>query len=80
MSTENAHWFFDEVRPGDIVQVVNSERRRRWQPFGNGFGDWNLSWDKWLTGSALGAQATSASKADNADRHQGEASRLAPKA
>ncbi len=48
------------------------------QPFGNGFGDWNLSWDKWLQGSALGAQATSGSKSDNAVQYQGAGSRLAP--
>ena len=48
------------------------------EPFGNGYGDWNLAWDKWLRGSALGARATSGSRADNAARHQGEASRLTP--
>jgi hypothetical protein len=24
------------------------------ETFSNGFGDWNLSWDDWLKGSALG--------------------------
>lgn len=77
MSTENAHWFFDQVRPGDVVQVVGSEGDEM-EPFGNGYGDWNMAWDKWLRGSALGARATSGSRADNAARHQGEASRLTP--
>ncbi len=77
MSTANAHWFFDEVRPGDVVQVVGSQGHEM-EPFGNGFGDWNLSWDKWLKGSALGARATSGSRTDNAAEHQGEASRLIP--
>ncbi|MEU2431673.1 Ig-like domain-containing protein [Streptomyces sp. NPDC007861] len=54
MSTGNAEWFFNTVREGDIVKVVNSLGSTM-DPFGNGFGDWNLSWDKWLTGSSLPA-------------------------
>ncbi|MBB4922905.1 lipoprotein-anchoring transpeptidase ErfK/SrfK [Kitasatospora kifunensis] len=53
MSTENAKWFFNQVRVGDIVEVVNSKGHPM-EPFGNGFGDWNVSWDQWLKGSALG--------------------------
>ncbi|TDT95614.1 lipoprotein-anchoring transpeptidase ErfK/SrfK [Streptomyces sp. 846.5] len=53
MSTANAHWFYDTVRRGDVVQVVNSYGHRM-ESFSNGFGDWNLSWDDWLKGSALG--------------------------
>ncbi|MFC8292300.1 Ig-like domain-containing protein [Streptomyces sp. NPDC057242] len=52
MSTGNAAWFFETVRPGDIVKTVNSSGDTM-EGFGNGFGDWNLSWDKWLQGSAL---------------------------
>ncbi|OON77678.1 L,D-transpeptidase [Streptomyces tsukubensis] len=52
MSTGNAEWFFDTVRRGDLVSVVNSEGEEM-DPFGNGFGDWNLSWKKWRQGSAL---------------------------
>ncbi|MEU5592264.1 Ig-like domain-containing protein [Streptomyces sp. NPDC020298] len=52
MSTSNAEWFFDTVHPGDIVKVVNSGGHTM-EPFGNGFGDWNLDWNKWRTGSAL---------------------------
>ncbi|MFC8080302.1 Ig-like domain-containing protein [Streptomyces sp. NPDC057307] len=52
MSTDNAEWFFDTVRQGDIVKVVNSGGEDM-DPFGNGFGDWNLDWDKWRQGSAL---------------------------
>jgi len=52
MSTGNARWFFDTVREGDIVQVVNSNGDTM-APFGNGFGDWNLDWKKWRGGSAL---------------------------
>jgi lipoprotein-anchoring transpeptidase ErfK/SrfK len=77
MSTDNAHWFYDAVRPGDLVQVVGSGGHDM-EPFGNGFGDWNLSWSDWLKGSALGARATSGSLADNAAERQSEASRLSP--
>ncbi|MFE0774021.1 Ig-like domain-containing protein [Streptomyces sp. NPDC058861] len=52
MSTGNAAWFFETVRPGDIVKTVNSSGDTM-EGFGNGFGDWNLSWDKWRQGSAL---------------------------
>jgi lipoprotein-anchoring transpeptidase ErfK/SrfK len=51
MSTENAEWFFDTVREGDLVEVVNSDGDTM-ETFGNGFGDWNLDWRKWQTGSA----------------------------
>ena len=46
MSTGNAEWFFDNVREGDIVKVVNSDGDTM-DAFGNGFGDWNLDWQKW---------------------------------
>ncbi|MER5716076.1 Ig-like domain-containing protein [Streptomyces sp. NPDC002132] len=56
MSTANAAWFFDHVRQGDVVQVVNSNGRTM-ETFGNGFGDWNVDWKKWTEGSALTADA-----------------------
>ncbi|WP_432068545.1 Ig-like domain-containing protein [Streptomyces sp. C10-9-1] len=52
MSMANAKWFFETVRQGDIVSVVNSYGDMM-TPFGNGFGEWNLSWEKWREGSAL---------------------------
>ncbi|MDQ0813879.1 lipoprotein-anchoring transpeptidase ErfK/SrfK [Streptomyces sp. B3I7] len=52
MSTSNAEWFYDTVRAGDVVTVVNSEGDAM-AAFGNGFGDWNLSWKDWQKGSAL---------------------------
>ncbi|WP_326649415.1 L,D-transpeptidase [Streptomyces sp. NBC_01750] len=55
MSTSNAAWFFRTVREGDIVKVINSSGAEM-APFGNGFGDWNLSWDIWRKGSALVAE------------------------
>lgn len=52
MSTGNAAWFYETVREGDIVQVINSYGDEM-DPFGNGYGDWNLSWADWRQGSAL---------------------------
>ena len=50
LSTANAAWFFRLTRRGDVVEVVGSPRRP-----GNSFGvvDWNMSWSRWLAGSAL---------------------------
>jgi lipoprotein-anchoring transpeptidase ErfK/SrfK len=52
MNTANAEWFFDTVREGDLVEVVNSAGDTM-EPFGNGYGDWNLDWTRWQAGSAL---------------------------
>ncbi|MEU9758522.1 Ig-like domain-containing protein [Streptomyces sp. NPDC047987] len=52
MTTGLAEWFFNTVREGDIVAVVGSEGETM-TPFDNGYGDWNLSWEKWQKGSAL---------------------------
>ncbi|WP_455355488.1 Ig-like domain-containing protein [Streptomyces sp. SYSU K217416] len=52
MSTGNAAWFFNTVREGDIVKVINSSGEEM-APFGNGFGDWNLPWGEWRKGSSL---------------------------
>ncbi|OUD03281.1 L,D-transpeptidase [Streptomyces swartbergensis] len=54
MSTENAAWFYENIREGDIVKVINSGGDSM-PAFGNGFGDWNLEWKQWRTGSALTA-------------------------
>ena len=52
MSNDNAAWFYDTIKEGDVVEVVNSGGEMM-APFGNGYGDWNLSWSKWRVGSAL---------------------------
>ncbi|MFG2296673.1 Ig-like domain-containing protein [Streptomyces sp. NPDC048603] len=52
MSTGNAAWFFENIREGDLVTVVNSIGD--WMtPFDNGYGDWNLDWEEWREGSTL---------------------------
>jgi lipoprotein-anchoring transpeptidase ErfK/SrfK len=50
LSAENARWFYDFSRPGDIVEVRNTggEPLQIWQN-----GDWSVPWDEWLKGSAL---------------------------
>ncbi|MFD7704240.1 Ig-like domain-containing protein [Streptomyces caelestis] len=70
MSTEDAEWFFDTVREGDIVEVENSTGDTM-EPFGNGYGDWNLDWAEWRAGSALTPGTT---------RNPREAARLRPTA
>nr|WP_241265785.1 Ig-like domain-containing protein [Streptomyces boncukensis] len=52
MSSGAARTFFNSVRPGDIVQHVNTAGEKM-PTFGNGFGDWNMSWKEWRRGSAL---------------------------
>jgi lipoprotein-anchoring transpeptidase ErfK/SrfK len=52
MGTANARWFFNQVREGDVVNVVGSAGNTM-EKFGNGFGDWNVPWSVWTAGSAL---------------------------
>lgn len=67
MSSDNARWFFETVRQGDLVTHTNTEGASM-DHFGNGFGDWNLSWAEWLKGSALysdkGAKSGDRDKSD----------------
>jgi lipoprotein-anchoring transpeptidase ErfK/SrfK len=51
MTPDNAKWFYDNAAmPGDIVEVVNAKEDVVAPD--NGYGDWNLSWDAWVAGSA----------------------------
>ncbi|MFF7264337.1 Ig-like domain-containing protein [Streptomyces sp. NPDC008159] len=63
MSSANAEWFYDTINEGDIVKVVNSAGDTM-APFGNGFGDWNLDWQKWREGSALTAGTKQAPRSE----------------
>ncbi|KJS63636.1 L,D-transpeptidase [Streptomyces rubellomurinus] len=65
MSTENAKWFYQNTRVGDLVTVVNS-RGAEMEPFGNGFGDWNVSWANWTKHSALGQAVSTTAPAAQA--------------
>ena len=50
MSTENAHWLYDEAEIGTPVEVTGSTRKLEPQ---NGWTDWDMSWSQWVAGSAL---------------------------
>ncbi|HPU14037.1 MAG TPA: Ig-like domain-containing protein [Aeromicrobium sp.] len=57
MSTENAAWLYRQSKRGDVIKFVGSGRKL--EP-GNGWTDWNRSWDDWLQGSALATASTAA--------------------
>ena len=50
MSEADAAWFYDLTTKGDIVTVTGSPKPLE---HGNGYTDWNVTWDEWLAGSAL---------------------------
>lgn len=58
MSLDDAAWFFNTVKIGDVVDVLPSANTKS-NVTNNpnpGFDDWNLSWTQWLAGSAAGVQ------------------------
>ncbi|MFE5035216.1 L,D-transpeptidase [Streptomyces sp. NPDC056683] len=69
MNTSNAEWFFDTIHPGDLVKVVNSNGKTM-ENFGNGFGDWNITWQNWRKGSALTGGTQDGPKPEDAARLQ----------
>jgi lipoprotein-anchoring transpeptidase ErfK/SrfK len=58
MSMENAEWLFNTVRVGDPITVKGTEVDLTW---GNGWTDWDVSWDEYVEGSALPYQPPAAS-------------------
>lgn len=50
LSPENARWLFNQTKIGDPVTVKGTEVKLR---HGNGWTDWNLSWEEYVKGSAL---------------------------
>jgi lipoprotein-anchoring transpeptidase ErfK/SrfK len=50
MSTANAQWLFNLAKVGDPVVVTGTNRGLE---AGNGWTDWNVSYDKWKSQSAL---------------------------
>ncbi|WP_241777639.1 Ig-like domain-containing protein [Streptomyces sp. CT34] len=77
MSTGNAQWFFNTVRVGDIVKVVNSGGAAM-SPFDNGFGDWNMPWKDWRAGSALKNRASTTTGAAEREQNPAADARLRP--
>ncbi|MFD9497780.1 Ig-like domain-containing protein [Streptomyces sp. NPDC060035] len=52
MSDTDAAWFYGQVRPGDPFEITGRDTKGTVAP-GNGFGDWNVPWDRWQAMSAL---------------------------
>jgi hypothetical protein len=50
MSTANARWLYEHMKKGDPVEYTGSPRPIEQ---GNGWTDWNISWDDWVKKSAL---------------------------
>jgi len=50
VSRVDAEWIFNNSRPGDPVTVKGTEVQLEW---GNGFTDWNVSWEEYVKGSAI---------------------------
>jgi lipoprotein-anchoring transpeptidase ErfK/SrfK len=51
VSTDNAQWIYNWVKVGDPVVVKGTEQHLNQ---GNGWTAWDLSWDEFIKGSALG--------------------------
>jgi lipoprotein-anchoring transpeptidase ErfK/SrfK len=58
ISTENAEWFYNWSRLGDIVDVYDGVRPP--EVGGGGTADWNMSWKDWLKGDAAPTKAAKA--------------------
>ncbi|MFC9297618.1 Ig-like domain-containing protein [Streptomyces sp. NPDC057011] len=52
MSDANAKAFYAQVQVGDPFEVVGEGSKGN-ADIGNGYGEWNLSWDQWKAKSAL---------------------------
>ena len=50
VSTANAKWIYENSHIGDPVTVKNTGTPVKW---GNGWTDWNVTWDDYLKGSAV---------------------------
>lgn len=50
LSTANAYTLYEETQIGDPVEFTGSNRTME---FGNGWSEWNLTWDQWREHSAV---------------------------
>ncbi|MBS9533467.1 L,D-transpeptidase family protein [Mycobacterium sp. M1] len=50
VSPNNALWFYDHVKRGDVVVINNTIGPIL--PGSEGLGDWNVPWDQWQSGNA----------------------------
>ncbi|MEV6928591.1 Ig-like domain-containing protein [Dactylosporangium sp. NPDC051485] len=60
VSEANAKYLYNLTKIGDVVIVKNTTRKLAW---GNGWTDWDKSWDEYVKGSALPAPAGTAASA-----------------
>ncbi|HEX4815410.1 MAG TPA: Ig-like domain-containing protein [Nonomuraea sp.] len=58
---DQAAWFYATTLRGDPVTIVGTDRALEWD---NGWGFWQLPWEKWTRGSALAAGASAGGRAD----------------
>ncbi len=56
MSTSDAKWLFGSAQIGDAVEVTGNGSKGK-ADIGNGYGEWNLSWEEWKAKSALNGGA-----------------------
>jgi len=50
VSPDNALWFYNNTKRGDVVEVVNTVGSTL--PGTDGLGDWNIPWQQWQAGNA----------------------------
>ena len=50
VSPQNAEWFYESTKRGDIVEVVNTVGSTLSGV--DGLGDWNIPWEQWKAGNA----------------------------
>ncbi|QLQ39610.1 L,D-transpeptidase [Micromonospora robiginosa] len=55
VSMKDGNWLFTNTRMGDPITVKGTERKLQ---NGNGWTDWNMSWDEYVKGSALPYEPT----------------------
>ncbi|MGI5244446.1 Ig-like domain-containing protein [Dactylosporangium sp. CA-139066] len=63
VSEANAKYLYNLTKIGDVVIVKNTTRKLAW---GNGWTDWDKSWDEYVKGSALPAPADTANPGTSA--------------
>ncbi|WP_243722616.1 Ig-like domain-containing protein [Actinomadura sp. 7K507] len=51
LSPSDARWYYDIMQRGDVLKLTGTDRQLEWD---NGWGQWQMSFDKWRQGSALG--------------------------
>lgn len=51
LDPSDAGKLFEQTRIGDVVTYPNADGPQ--MTLGNGYGDWNVSWDQWLTGGLV---------------------------